>query len=176
MVRPDHPKRGTRCADRHAGPCELPIRAAFCVMLRSQRGKSFHRQRQSTVYADDEPHPYKRVEMLGANHRGISALDVMQGGKVNRIYKSPWAAATGHGTSLPCLLLTKITPPLQRGASTDGPRISGPDQGRRSQGMSTSAPHLLSACCRTPLSWSDKREAEQAGKSYLAASRRPAGY
>ena len=92
---------------------DLPIKAALCVMLRSQRGKSFHRQRQSTVHADDEPHPYKRVEMLGANHRGISALDMVQGGKVDRIYKCPWATATGHGTSLPCLLLTKITPPLQ---------------------------------------------------------------
>jgi len=106
----ERPSVSSARADRQG---DLPIRAALCVMLRSQRGKSFHRQRQSTVHADDEPHPYKRVEMLGANHRGISALDMVQGGKVDRIYKCPWATATGHGTSLPCLLLTKITPPLQ---------------------------------------------------------------
>ena len=41
--------------------------------------------------------------------------------------------------------------------------------------MSTSALHAPSACCRTPLSWSDNRAAAQAAGSYQAASRQPPG-
>jgi hypothetical protein len=42
--------------------------------------------------------------------------------------------------------------------------------------MNTSPPHAFSAHYRTPLSWSDNREAERAPESHLAASRRAPGY
>ena len=95
--------------------------------------------------------------MVSPNDRSIAARDAMQGGKVQCIQEGPWAAATGHGT-LP-----------------NGRRIAAPGQGRRCRSMSSSALPVLAACCRTPLSWSDNREAAQAAGSYQAASRQPPG-
>jgi hypothetical protein len=60
--------------------------------------------------------------------------------------------------------------------SPNGPRISEPGQGERFRGMSISRPRAISAHYRMPLSWSDNREAEQAGESYSAASRQATGY